>query len=1325
MQTRRGTILNANPVTQPRRRGPIRANVDRPLANQQANGIQLGKRRRSSSEEKKFETRKRLRDSAPRNELKRKRSLSDSENGTNSGPKRRKLSGSLETDTATLLPSSSPPLTTAPSVIRTENPDAFPSHRFSFIPPPRDEVILNTNAPEQHVVNAIREVPTENEGALNPNSLNASSPSAAPSTPAIPENAPEPSLPPLPSISSITSPSPRATSSTDQPLPPFSSTPTRRYASAGLAIPRELALSLPSAIIVSTSSATTDTTTLPAAMPESLRMPSSNPPIALPGGDAPLESIGEAVLARLGESLAPVPQDADMAFQPITGADFDSEVAHRPACTPPSSRTNFLDATGPFTSSPEPFTTAEAVVMSALAQGVPPSPITPAANQEMGLGPLAESLAATEAVVTSTALSVPPSPLTVAVDQEMELEPPASSSEPFPATETVATSPLAQGVPPCPVTAVVDQEMEYDGESESSDQEDSDTDTNDSSSGSSLESGDQRRSASGSVDGESSSESDSNGSSSSDDESSSSGSDTMEASKTAPAPHSPAPSQHTARSILRSRSRSFSSSSGFNSESVASGSRSASHSPARSEHAGSSSSSSSSSESGTSTSSGDEEDFNENTRTSSRSTSNLSSSPSDFDMEEVKPATDSAPAKHRSVNHGDSPSLASSDDDMSCDNKPNPKSPCARTRSVSHTSSSASSTSSSDQDMGSETSSTGSSSSSSSLQPSDVNMDAPAEPRLVFITSSSDSSNDDMSCDGVFTAPSNHSNPPKPVHPPSDILNDSGNLVGWNDYSMDEDRPSPHQPSPHSNGRETRPEPSRPSKVLPLYMDDSEVPMDEDQPPPHLSNPSSDRETRPEPSRRSSDRRPRRPKHQAARCDTATDKEEPPKRSKGKQPQRHQTASDQTRAYQKHKENEDAWPGEEEEAQKPRMPTAGGSSRKEGSGAGSKEEFEEMVFELLSEVRSKSKQAEILTALKEKDADLYAIIGLLATHLGFTPESLKSTIASSSPQRPGSKAANIYDDEGFRRVKHRLQAHLNLARLVRGVARRLLQPDGAPLTSLTHDQRVDWQRHGTGGPTIKHFVLDLASRHTWKDNVWNQRATQVFARHFVGLEGFEKYKVFDVVKAFKTHLRALRESFLQQSPISDHKQVHMKERRDMRRRSHRDRRIGSIRLFADRCPEMQAYVGIAKDFTIGMMSGEETDRERSKGKGPSACKSCIALCQRWRAPGLTPLMQDLDALHIASRYLGNGKYSRGQFPTIRLRTSNKPDLEYEDAPIGLPENWYDRAFLDELPGRREALKMKPPVSLRLPDAVLRIARRFRHVQHRTDLPLDPKEVSLD
>ncbi|KAL0061122.1 hypothetical protein AAF712_012042 [Marasmius tenuissimus] len=384
-----------------------------------------------------------------------------------------------------------------------------------------------------------------------------------------------------------------------------------------------------------------------------------------------------------------------------------------------------------------------------------------------------------------------------------------------------------------------------------------------------------------------------------------------------------------------------------------------------------------------------------------------------------------------------------------------------------------------------------------------------------------------------------------------------------------------------------------------------------------------------------------------------------------------------------------------------------------------RESLREMLLELILLIPDQLKKNEVIAAMKDKVflyADLHALIGRACIILNIVPVD-----CGNSSTKP--KSGKTFDKHGFPKIKRRAQAVLDLSREVRLEISRLTQPKGAPLVSISSEQRKDWQRsrYTSGGPTIRAFVLDLTSRERWKDNKWNQQATQVFADYFVGLEGNKCYTKLSVTNAFKTHLRSLQKQYLKDnSPFSNHKEVHMTDRRGMRRRNHRKRRVNMIRASAVNNETMKRFVGIAKHFTIEMMSGEETETEK---KGKSIAKTHRSLVQRWRSSELDEFLRLLDALHISTRYIeSTAKYSPGQFPCYRT-PSTKPDAEYH--PEGLPKNWYDKAYLDEVPGRRQQLKVQPPVPLRLPDHVLRTARRFLHVRSRKDLPLDPNQVSLD
>ncbi len=110
-------------------------------------------------------------------------------------------------------------------------------------------------------------------------------------------------------------------------------------------------------------------------------------------------------------------------------------------------------------------------------------------------------------------------------------------------------------------------------------------------------------------------------------------------------------------------------------------------------------------------------------------------------------------------------------------------------------------------------------------------------------------------------------------------------------------------------------------------------------------------------------------------------------------------------------------------------------------------------------------------------------------------------------------------------------------------------------------------------------------------------------------------------------------------------------------------------------------------LTIEAVSGDETGEE---GK---FYKTRVS----WRSQELSDFLASLNALHIASRYINNGKYAKGAFPVPRY-DSQRPEctLNAEGAPSGLPQNWYDAAWLDEYPERRRTVKPTQAVRLKLP-----------------------------
>ncbi|KAL0065375.1 hypothetical protein AAF712_007580 [Marasmius tenuissimus] len=497
VQTRRGTVLNNNPILRPRRRGPARRNFDASPANEQTDSVQTGKRKRASSEEKKYETRKRLRNGAPRSELKRKRSPSDAEdvdNGATSSSKRRKLS-LPEVDTATLAPATSD---SVPPASTMEN-SSSPSFHFTFVAPhgPRNDEVLNSTLSEQQSANdliidhisglgcstALENTPEPSTPLLSPISLvsRTSAPGNSPTssvptlfTSAIPEISPEPPSAALfPPISSVLSTSVPVLSPSSSAVPEIAPEPP----STPIIPPIPLATSC-SAIPPPTGSLPGDSaSSLPSAgMPESFPMPSIDTPATLLGGDALLATIGEAVLDSLGGSPSGT-RDADTtdnsaptsvaSLPPFMHVNVDADAADRPMSTPPPIHINLLTALGPLTSSPEPFTAAD---VNALAQEVPPSPMTATVGQEMECGSERQSSGQQDFGADGNSIAQSGDNHKSEMDREMEYDGESESSgqEDSDTNDHGGTS-----KPEEKHGKKVDQEMEYDGESESSDTDDS------------------------------------------------------------------------------------------------------------------------------------------------------------------------------------------------------------------------------------------------------------------------------------------------------------------------------------------------------------------------------------------------------------------------------------------------------------------------------------------------------------------------------------------------------------------------------------------------------------------------------------------------------------------------------------------------------------------------------------------------------------------------------------------------------------------------------------------------------------------------------------
>ncbi|KAF9053971.1 hypothetical protein BDP27DRAFT_1433700 [Rhodocollybia butyracea] len=216
---------------------------------------------------------------------------------------------------------------------------------------------------------------------------------------------------------------------------------------------------------------------------------------------------------------------------------------------------------------------------------------------------------------------------------------------------------------------------------------------------------------------------------------------------------------------------------------------------------------------------------------------------------------------------------------------------------------------------------------------------------------------------------------------------------------------------------------------------------------------------------------------------------------------------------------------------------------------------------------------------------------------------------------------------------------------------------------------------------------------------WNQRAARVFVAHFISLDDNKNYSAELVHKTFRAHLSNLKEQFMMQEPsIRLSPQQKDKDRFECSYLIHFgfqlvDRRVETFLQISLGVASMEDLRKAIYLITAESVSGDETaDQDR---------KQFFITSMGWRSQECSDFLANLSALHLSSRYLGNGKYQRGVFPHSRY-FSNRPESVYDrdGARTGLPINWYNPSWLNAHPNRKQAIQPTKAVSLALPGRIV-------------------------
>ncbi|KAJ8085746.1 hypothetical protein PM082_004564 [Marasmius tenuissimus] len=326
----------------------------------------------------------------------------------------------------------------------------------------------------------------------------------------------------------------------------------------------------------------------------------------------------------------------------------------------------------------------------------------------------------------------------------------------------------------------------------------------------------------------------------------------------------------------------------------------------------------------------------------------------------------------------------------------------------------------------------------------------------------------------------------------------------------------------------------------------------------------------------------------------------------------------------------------------------------------------------------------------------YAILGILHELLGQGARIPRPSASGSLPAEANRKPLQPSQPKPsgpHRRPKRRAKRQNEQRKDIRERLVELAFPNKAPITSVTPQQRIAFEQGRASGPTQVAFGLDLCSKKRWTK--WNKRAADVFVEYYTSLEDNEEVDESVVRETFRTYLKTLQDRYFNLHPTEAMLQERLEDRRNARRRRRCEIRLEQLFLRNQMYsgPGWQGLMPAYDSLTPEMMSGDETDVEDNT--------KFIKTRVIWRSKELEDFLHLLSALYIASQYLNNGKYSPGEFPAPR-EDSQRPDSIYQQAPIGLPINWYDEIWLNAEPHRLASLRVKPPLKLVIPSDHLNV-----------------------
>ncbi|TDL13611.1 hypothetical protein BD410DRAFT_846782 [Rickenella mellea] len=262
------------------------------------------------------------------------------------------------------------------------------------------------------------------------------------------------------------------------------------------------------------------------------------------------------------------------------------------------------------------------------------------------------------------------------------------------------------------------------------------------------------------------------------------------------------------------------------------------------------------------------------------------------------------------------------------------------------------------------------------------------------------------------------------------------------------------------------------------------------------------------------------------------------------------------------------------------------------------------------------------------------------------------------------------------------------------------------------EKQLQWfALSSTDGPTEKHWQYAYDRR---PNDKWNEAAYRIFVTTFC-----RDYHIKDkkaVGAAFKTHMRYIQRLYNEdQEKLSPEVKAYRTTRNN--RRGRRQTLLYHRLRGAHRFEALAPLVKVVEQLGVNGMSEDETDGEENKCTGGRTYR---VTTPKWRSksPEFMAFLKTLDLLYTSTKYrTGNYKAVQGNWTRMRLDGGMKEPKFEVDIPLGLPSNFYDSAWLKSLSKwDREAIEVRKPVKLDIPQKIISYASQFVRCYSREDKP---------